>query len=201
MFQLLNFVCSNTLGNTILKFHKMQRFQIILFFQIRFNKVYSSLQEENFRKEVFLENREKILRYSTEYVQGLRNFASKINPYADLLHHEFNQRFNGFNASIPDGARSAARTFSSTFIPSANVIFPESVDWRQAGAVGPVKNQGTCAGCYAFAAVCITYFISVYSLIICRKLISYGDFSTKTICLLKSHSYFHGLLILELSLR
>lgn len=126
-------------------------------FQINFNKVYSSPAEEAFRKEVFLENRKKIFRFDEEYAQGLRNFVQKINPFADILHHEFNQQLNGFNRTVPygDNARTSPppnRT-PSTFIPSANVIFPETVDWRQVGAVGSVKSQGKCAGCYAFAAV------------------------------------------------
>lgn len=133
--------------------------------------MYTSAEEEAFRREVFIENREKIIKFDEEYGQGLRNFVQKINPYADMLLHEFNQQFNGLSlnrASDNTSARSFAPPIkpSSTFIPSANVIFPESVDWRQVGAVSEVKNQGKCAGCYAFAAVsnlvfyilCITAF-------------------------------------------
>lgn len=119
-------------------------------FTTRFNKVYPSEQEARYRREIFIENRAKIMRFNTEYAEGRRSFVHKINEFADMLLHEFSENFNGFNRS--NKAPSVPLKPATTFLPSANVVFPDSVDWRIVGAVGPVKSQGNCAACWAFAA-------------------------------------------------
>ncbi|XP_060523574.1 procathepsin L-like [Cylas formicarius] len=118
-------------------------------FKMTYNKAYPSADVERFRREVFIENRAKIARFNQEYSQGRRNYVQQLNPYGDLLHHEFTNILNGFNRS---GLARPRIPTSTTYIPSANVNLPASVDWRQVGAVGPVKSQGMCACCWAFAA-------------------------------------------------
>lgn len=81
---------------------------------------------------------------------GARGFRLGMNQFADLTNDEFRAAYLG--ARVPAARRGAAVGERYRHDGAAEEL-PESVDWREKGAVAPVKNQGQCGSCWAFSAV------------------------------------------------
>ncbi|VDK37444.1 unnamed protein product [Dibothriocephalus latus] len=101
-----------------------------------YKKEYASFDEEQFRQEVFLDNFEFILRHNAKFYRGRETYKCRVNAFSDLTPREFADRY----LCLRRTPENLSNSLSATFIPIARKL-PDSMDWREKGAVTPVKDQ------------------------------------------------------------
>lgn len=108
-------------------------------FARRYGKRYDSVGEIRRRFGIFVENLELI---RTSNRMG-RPYTLGVNEFADITWEEFRDQHLG-----------ASQTCSATLKGNhkvTDVVLPDTKDWREAGIVSPVKNQGSCGSCWTFS--------------------------------------------------
>ncbi|CAK4327403.1 hypothetical protein Ae201684P_004764 [Aphanomyces euteiches] len=74
-----------------------------------------------------------------------RSYTLELNAFADTPWDEFKRYYLGANSP-----QNCSATHNSR-LNVANGDVPEAMDWRQWGAVSPVKDQGKCGSCWTFS--------------------------------------------------
>ncbi|KHG24064.1 Cysteinease RD19a -like protein [Gossypium arboreum] len=109
-------------------------------FKARFKKSYGSEEEHDYRFKVFRAN----LRRAERHQKLDPSATHGVTQFSDLTPGEFRKRFLGLRRlRLPTDANQAP------ILPTDNL--PEDFDWREKGAVTPVKNQGSCGSCWSFS--------------------------------------------------
>ncbi|KDP23191.1 hypothetical protein JCGZ_00324 [Jatropha curcas] len=110
---------------------------------------YGRVYKDNAEKE----KRFNIFKNNVEFIESFNKYGNKlykldINGFADLSNEEFKASRNGYKRS------SIAKSSETLSFKYENVpAVPTSMDWRNKGAVTPIKDQGQCGCCWAFSAV------------------------------------------------
>ncbi|XP_030569894.1 cathepsin L-like [Drosophila novamexicana] len=115
-------------------------------FKVEYEKSYEDDGEEQLRMQIFKDNKELIDRHNERYAAGEETYEMGVNQFTDMLATEF-RKIMLSNLNTSDFTSSIEYIYSP-----ANDKIPSVVDWRNEGAVTPVKNQGRCGSCWAFSA-------------------------------------------------
>ncbi|KAJ4960953.1 hypothetical protein NE237_020863 [Protea cynaroides] len=107
------------------------------------------ISEKPKRFNVFKEN----VKFIHEFNKQDKPYKLKLNKFADLTNHEFRNHYASSKVKHHSMMRGPSSGSTDSFMYENFDRAPPSVDWREKGAVTPIKNQGQCGSCWTFSTV------------------------------------------------
>ncbi|VVA98214.1 unnamed protein product [Arabis nemorensis] len=110
-------------------------------------KKYNGLGEKERRFKIFKDN----LKFVEEHNSvPNRTYEVGLTRFADLTNEEFQAIY--LRRKMVRTRRDPVKE-GERYLYKEGYILPDEVDWREKGAVVPIKDQGKCGSCWAFSAI------------------------------------------------
>jgi len=95
--------------------------------------------------QVYLDNKALVERHNRQQALGQHSYTVAINGFSDLSREEWRARLK---SSVRPSSERSGQLHQNT-----GKQVPDSLDYRDQGAVTAVGNQGQCGSCWAFTAL------------------------------------------------
>lgn len=116
---------------------------------VKHGKNYNGVGEKEKRFLVFKDNLKFIDEHNRLAFENNHTYKVALNRFADLTNQEFRAIYLGAKPKVD----AVKRKITNRYQPRVGEQLPGSVDWREKGAVAPVKDQGSCGSCWAFSTI------------------------------------------------